>query len=140
MYNQNFFIPRYYPTTIPRFVRNIPPTGINSILRNQMIKNPGIFDRIGGMFNSIKRLNWGNLITNTSKTLGVINQTIPIVKQVRPMIGNMRSMLKLASVFKDETDINPKKTQYNTTTNTINNEKKRESYLNNYYESPTFFI
>ena len=84
--------------------------------------------RIGNIFNNIKTFNWTELINNTSKTLGIINQTIPVVKQVGPMFGNMKSMIKLASIFKDETD-------------TIqNNQQKKEPLVINNDDSPTFFI
>jgi len=46
----------------------------------------------------------GKIVGGLSKTLGVVNQAIPIVKEVGPMFNNMKSMLKIASVFKDETD------------------------------------
>ena len=46
-------------------------------------------------------INWSSLLNNTSKTLGVVREAIPIVKEVGPMMNNMKSMLKVASVFKD---------------------------------------
>ena len=51
-----------------------------------------------------RSLNLGNLLNSASRALGVVNQAIPIVKEVGPMMNNMRSMLKIASIFKDETD------------------------------------
>ena len=51
-----------------------------------------------------RSLNLGTLLNSASKALGVVNQAIPIVKEVGPMMNNMKSMLKLASLFKDETD------------------------------------
>lgn len=54
-----------------------------------------------GLFRSV---NWGGLLNNASKALGVVNQAVPLVKQAGPMVNNMKSMLKLASMFKDETD------------------------------------
>lgn len=98
----------YYPYNIP--FRPIP--------------NPSLFTRLGRSFNTIKRINWTNIINNTSKTLGVINQAIPIVKQTKPMIHNMRSMLKVASLFKDET--------------TNNKDIKKEVKTDNNH--PNFFI
>lgn len=56
---------------------------------------------IGGIS---KTFNFGSLLTNTSKVLGVVKDAIPIVKEVGPMVGNMKQMLKIASIFKDETD------------------------------------
>ena len=45
-------------------------------------------------------INWSSLLNNTSKTLSVVREAIPIVKEVGPMMNNMKSMLKVASVFK----------------------------------------
>ena len=94
-------------------------------------------------------LNFGNILTNTSKALGVVKEAIPIVKEVGPMMGNMRSMLKIASIFKDETDYTPS-TSSNTRNETktskevnTNTEKidtpKQDINLNNSNE-PNFFI
>ena len=96
--------------------------------------NPNIFSRLGRSFGTIKRINWSNIINNTSKTLGVINQAIPIVKQTGPMLHNMRSMLKVASAFKNETS--NKKQKKETITN--NQDIKKEVITDNNH--PNFFI
>ena len=69
----------------------------------------------GGLLAGARSFNFAGLLNNASKALGVVNQAIPIVKEVGPMIGNMKSMLKIASVFKDETDTNIRNVN-NTTT------------------------
>ena len=95
-----------------------------------------IAPRTGGLFSrlaSLRSINWQGLLNNTSRTLGVINQAIPLVKQVGPMYNNMKSMLKVASLFKDETDP-PKKNKNNSaikSNNSTNNVKKNTSYNNN---------
>ncbi len=124
MYNQPLYISRYY---MPYLMRNamIPATTRAS---------SNLFGRLGNVFQGIKSFNWTGLINNTSKTLGIINQSIPLVRQVGPMMGNMRSMIKLASIFKDETDPKPN------TNNINNNNIKKESQINNNYDSPSFFI
>mgnify|MGYP002620193064 CR=1 FL=1 len=129
MYNQPFFIPNYSLT--PNIIRSgMMPNLINTT------RSTALTSRLGNIFSGIKTFNWSGLINNTSKTLGIINQTIPLVKQVGPMVGNMKSMIKLASVFKDETDIKPSHT-----TNNYNNINKEEiNTTNTYTESPTFFI
>lgn len=120
--------------------------------------NGGLFSRLATSLTGIKKINWSGLINNTSKTLGIINQSIPIVKQVGPMVGNMRSMMRVASIFKSETDpiktpnrtlntpqlnnnfsTSPNNTHTNTTKintpTTISIPQERE-----YNESPIFFI
>ena len=67
----------------------------------------GLGGRSGAsLLGGARSLNFAGLLSNASKALGVVNQAIPIVKEVGPMLGNMKSMLRIASVFKDETDTN----------------------------------
>ena len=134
MYNQPFFIPTY--RTIPNImrIRAIPTRGFT-------FKRTSSFGRLGNIFKGIKTFNWTSLINNTSKTLGIINQSIPLVKQAGPVFGNMKSMIKLASVFKDETDNIPRTTPNNNTyTKTITKEKESSNDNYNGSDSPTFFI
>ena len=145
MFNQPFFVPAYRMSTMPLNIARVasPTSGL------------GLFSRLGSAFSGLKNFNWGGLINNASKTLGVINQTIPLVRQVGPMMSNMRSMLKVASIFKDETDKPINNTVANNTNsniqNTSNNQRNEqdriESYPNNkevkdisYNNQPTFFI
>ena len=65
-----------------------------------------------------RTFNFSSLLGNASKALNVVNQAIPIVKEVGPMINNMKSMIKIASIFKDETDTTPVRTQNNTSQTT----------------------
>ena len=95
------------PQIMGNMVRNTP------IIGNSMMRAP----RGSGLLNSLfggtrgvslggipKTFNFSTLLTNTSKALGVVKDAIPIVKEVGPMVGNMKQMLKIASIFKDETD------------------------------------
>ena len=61
--------------------------------------NPGALVR-RGLFQSLRGINWGNLLNNTQKTLGVINQAIPIVYQVKPMVRNAKTMFKIADTIR----------------------------------------
>jgi len=113
--------PYMYTRFVPNVYSSIPVNSFSSALRGSAFNNGlgtmarggaianvsrsgGLFSKLGGVFSSFRSFNWGGLINNASKTLGVINQTIPLVKQAGPMFRNMRSIMKLASVFKDETD------------------------------------
>lgn len=167
MYNQPFYIPGYYSTAMPNLARGAMIS--NSALGAAGIAGRGasLFGKLGNAFGAIKAFNWGGLINNTSKTLGIINQTIPLVRQVGPMVGNMRSMLRLASAFKDETDTSPTNNQrnhnnqnnrrqnqpsnnmnnknnsnINHTTNASNNDNIKKESIIDYStdDSPTFFI
>ena len=103
-----------------------------------------ILGRLGGITGAVKGINWGGLLNNASRTLGVINQAIPVVKQAGPMLNNMKSMMRLATAFKNETS--PKNKNINkdieASTEAINNykieEKKEIDNTNDYM--PNFFI
>lgn len=52
-------------------------------------------------------INWSSLLSNTQKTLGIINQAIPAFYQVKPIFNNMRTMFKVVNEFnKDDTKKN----------------------------------
>lgn len=167
MYNQPYFIPGYINSFSPYMMRG-PMIGgmgrsiagigsaINGARGGANIANAGrglgILGKLGNSMKSIKAINWGGLINNTSKTLNVVNQAIPLVRQVGPMMNNMKSMLRVASIFKDETDVKPVRnnTKVSNKPNTkpvnINNSidikkevKQKEEYISN-DNSPTFFI
>ncbi len=141
MYNQPFFIPGYYGSVMPGMIRS----SLGRAMAPGAVRG-GIFSRLASTFGAIKNFNWSGLINNTSKTLGIINQGIPLVRQVGPMMNNMRSMMKIASIFKDETDTNTKVINKKNNTNNYSNtsEYNKNSQYNtqhlSYDNSPTFFI
>lgn len=143
MYNQPFFMPGYLRYNMP----------LNMVSRATSTRGLGLFSKLGlgNIFSGLRRINWGGLINNTSRTLGIINQTIPLVRQVGPMVNNMRSMLKVASIFKDETDKPSTTKSTNTYTTSTNNKISTPNNNSNYkdvssikttpaYNNPTFFI
>ena len=163
MYNQPYFIPRYFASTpsmmrgtmngaMGRAIGGAMGNSINGIgLATQgASRGLGLFNRLGSSMRAIKGINWGGLITNASKTLNVVNQAIPLVRQVGPMMNNMKSMMRIASIFKDETDIRPKNKNikgsnsvvYNkTNTKQLNNQDVATKSNATYYDnSPTFFV
>ena len=166
MYNQPYFIPGQFASFGPNIMRgamngamgrgigSVMGSGINGarMTTGSIGRGLGIFSKLSNSMRAIKGVNWGNLITNTSKTLNVVNQTIPLVRQVGPMMNNMKSMLRIASIFKDETDIKPKSFKQNNSNNTYStnninsninpshNDINTKSNYNYYDNSPTFFI
>lgn len=147
-----------YPNFIPNGAMfNGIPYGMGNTIGNigrigATARGTGILSRLGFTGKSI---NWGGLLNNASKTLGVINQAIPLVKQAGPMFNNMKSMMRLASIFKDETDNSPRR-NYNNQNNMQNfvnqsdNNQYQQNNQNNYDDnlveqyqynnSPNFFI
>ena len=106
-----FFMPSYIPTYYGMPIRNI-----------------GVFQRL---FNGIRNVNWGGLLNNANKTLNVVNQTIPLVRQAGPMFTNLRSMLRVAKAFGNETN---KKNE-----NRIE-VKKEPNIIVDSNDSPNFFL
>ena len=106
----------------------------------------GLLGRLRGGMGVFRGINWGTLINNASRALGVVNQTIPLVKQAGPLFNNVRSMVRLASIFKEETDndsqhsdvSSTKAVKTNTRSNISNNlnnnsieKKETNSFINN---------
>lgn len=130
MYGNNYR-PFITPSNMPYTPYNINPGFSHTILNSGGIRN---------LFRGIHNINWNGMLNNVSRTLGVVRDAIPVVKEVRPMINNMKSMIKIASAFKDETE--PPKTK-KTSNSAINNNQKEnstKSTTSNYNNEPNFFI
>ena len=90
-----------------------------------------------GLLSKIFRngINWSTILSNTQKTLNIVNQSIPVIKQMGPMINNTKTMFKIMNEFK-KVDTPKKETkeikQINEIKETINNKQ-----IN--YNNPTFF-
>lgn len=169
MYNQPFFIPGYYTNMAGPMATNMMRGAVASPIlggARAASRGAGLFSKLGSGISSLRGLNWGGFINNASKTLGVVNQAIPLVKQVGPMFNNMKSILRVASVFKDETDKQPpRRNNYPNQTNSSyhnqssnknqypyhhkesshiqtksNNNHQNEPISQTSDESPTFFI
>ena len=83
------------------------------------------------LFNSIRNIKWGSILTNTQKTLNVINQAIPVYYQIKPIASNLRSFGKIMSAF--NTPDSPK----TSAPTTIENPETKKEDPNGL---PTFFI
>lgn len=89
-----------------------------------------------GILAGIKAINWSGILSNTQKTLGIINQTIPIVYQVRPMINNAKTMFRIANTLKGSD------AALNTSNNSSTSSEVSQSSYNRYEDSnrPIFFM
>ena len=56
-----------------------------------------------GLFGNTNKINWGNLLNNTQKTLNVINQAIPVYYQIKPIYNNAKTMFRMVNAIKDDT-------------------------------------
>lgn len=135
MYGNSMYPPYY--GGMPNFTRGLTGIGFG------MPREASLFQRLGS-----RGFNLSSILTNTQKTLGVINQAIPVVKQAGPMVNNMKTMFKLAGAFKDETDKNKQKKIEPITNDNIsnspytnaNNVNNINNYSYNTSNGPEFFI
>ncbi len=105
--------PMYYNNFFP-YQNNIP------IKENILKKGLGFFGN--------KKINWGNILNNTQKTLNVINQAIPVYYQVKPIWGNAKTMFQMIGALRESKNDNTH------TTNIIDNKK------NTNQDGPVFFL
>ncbi|MDD3341290.1 MAG: VrrA/YqfQ family protein [Bacilli bacterium] len=75
----NYYNPYFY---------NIPNAAASA-------SSPGLLKSLFG-----KGINWGSLLTNTQKVIGIANQAIPVVKQISPVMQNAKTMFKVMNEFK----------------------------------------
>lgn len=108
---ERFFMPSYMG------MRNVPMIGSAMRMTNSVPRSMGLFSKIT---NGIRSVNWSGLLSNANKTLDVVNQAIPLVRQAGPMVNNMKSMLRVARAFGNETIVN--KNNNNIANNISNNE------------------
>ena len=67
----------------------------NPYVMNAGLRGASTLGKAGGLFSSVRAINWGTLLGNTQKTLGIINQAIPIVYQVKPIVNNAKTMFRV---------------------------------------------
>ena len=94
---------------VPRIGTNIGPMMMSRYM--PMHNSVGLFGKIT---NSLRTINWSGLLNGANKTLNVVNQSIPLVRQAGPMFNNMKSMLRLAKMFGNETTSKKNVTNYKT--------------------------
>lgn len=82
MFNQN---PFFY---------NMPTAQMGNMLSPAMGTNGGL---LGGIGSAFKKIGWGGLLTNTQKTLNVVNQAIPIYNQMKPMFKNAKTIFRVVN-------------------------------------------
>lgn len=112
---------------------NMAPNVIPSTIGKGTSK--GLFSRLLG------GLNWGSILNNTQKTLGIVNQAIPMVKQISPVMKNAKTMFRVMNEFKkvDMPTVNNSET---TNIITNNQEEPKNIVIENkiYDGGPTFFV
>jgi len=71
-------------------------TGYNNFYPYQAASKGGLFSLLKG------KVNWSNLLSNTQKTLNIINQAIPVFYQIKPAWNNTKTIFKIMGAIKDD--------------------------------------
>ena len=148
----NYGMPYMYQSMAPMMNMQMPINSgmlsrgaLNMMPNMQGINSLGAASSLGRnakLFSGIKNFNFSSLLNGASKTLGVVKEAIPVVKEIGPMMGNMRSMIKVASVFKDETDTSKNVVKKEASTNNTNTSSSNQTTTNKTANShePNFFL
>ena len=106
-------------------LNNLNALGASGLGRAGLIAGPKT-----GIIGGLRTIKWGALLTNTQRTLNLVNQAIPIYHQAKPVFSNMKTARKIMNVINepDETDVKSSKP-------VSTDQDKIESNTNN----PTFF-
>ena len=80
--------------------------------------------------------NLSSILTNTQKTLGVINQAIPVVYQLKPIMENAKTVFRIADIMRsDDTNVNT-----NTVSTPVVEETSVATNTSSPSTSPIFYI
>ena len=90
------------------------------------------------------KINWASILSNTQKTLNVVNQAIPLYYQVKPVFKNLGALGRITKEFSKMGNVNSNEvSQTNNvqteTQNVINNETGDAINVNE-IPNPTFFL
>ena len=109
----------------------------------QNLYRPSLFSRLFGGLGKVGAargaFNFGSFLTNTQKSLGIINQAIPLVYQVKPIINNAKTMFRIAGAIKDDNNGSSNTTTSNNKNNSNITNNNNISNINN-DNKPIFYI
>lgn len=104
----------------------------------------GLFSRLLGGINA------SSILSNTQKTLNLVNQAIPIIKQINPLVKNAKTMFRVMNEFKKMDDVPTSNSSTKTNNQTLNPNSSNiiesdevSNNVNTYSnqtEGPVFFI
>lgn len=88
-----------------------------------------------GMIGSLRAIKWGSVLTNTQKTLNLVNQAIPIYHQAKPVFSNIKTARKILNVINDPSDSSDSSPAAPSSSNQIETKDEQNNNSNN----PRFF-
>lgn len=103
----------------------------------------GLFHRGNSMRNLASvggirpKFDWGSFLSNTQKTLNVVNQAIPIFYQIKPIWSNAKTMFKIMGAINDDDTLERKTSGFQP------NEERDKTTLTNQVSQenqPQFFL
>lgn len=81
----NYYNPYY---TFPTYMMSAAPT------------SRGLLGGISAARGIRSGINWGTILNNIQRGLGIANQAIPVIKQVTPVMRNAKTMFQVMNEFK----------------------------------------
>ena len=90
------------------------------------------------------KINWASILSNTQKTLNVVNQAIPLYYQVKPVFKNLGALGRITKEFSkmgnvNSNEVNQTNNVQTETQNVINNETGDAINVNE-IQNTTFFL
>lgn len=85
----NYYNPYYYMMT--------PNMMTSSMAGMSNAGGMGLFSRLTS---GLRGVGWANILSNTQRTLGIVNQALPLVKQASPLLKNAKTMFQIMNEFK----------------------------------------
>ncbi|MEG2620945.1 MAG: hypothetical protein RSA10_02490 [Bacilli bacterium] len=86
------------------------------------------------------KINWGSILSNTQKTLNVVNQVIPLYYQAKPVLSNLKTLGKIGKEFnKINTSQATENNSNNIITNLVSKNINTEDVSSN-TPQPNFFL
>lgn len=93
-----------------------------------------------GLLSGARGINWGTILNNTQRTLGIINQAIPVVKQVSPVMKNARTMFQVMNEFKKMDSPSASSSTSEQPNNIQSAETQQAKVIQKEENQPTFFL
>ena len=90
------------------------------------------------------KINWASILSNTQKTLNVVNQAIPLYYQVKPVFKNLGALGRITKEFSKMGNVNSNEVNQTnnvqTETQNVINKETGEAINVNEIPNPTFFL
>jgi hypothetical protein len=88
---------------------------------------------LGGILGGLTKsgINWGGLLTNTQKTLSIINQAIPVFYQVKPIWNNAKTMFRVMGEMGKINNNRSSNDTQSTSTTTVDSQSKNTNETKN---------